>query len=285
MKKAIVVVSFGTSYEEPLKNSIEKIENRIKDKFSDYEVHRAFTSHMIIRKIEKVQGIKIPTPEEKLQELYENGVKEVVMQPLHIIPGEEYEYIQKVQSDFEGKFDVIKLGRPIFYYQGVEDVPDDYTLFIKSIEHILKENENVVMFGHGTAHPAGSVYGCIQAVLQDEGYDNVFVGTVEGYPSFDNVLKRLKKKNIKEILLMPLMVVAGDHVINDMASDEEDSWKSLFEAEGIKVNLYMKGLGEIDSFNDLYMNRVDDLINDRYVGIGHTKKGKRDEDTNCFVKL
>ena len=141
------------------------------------------------------------------------------------------------------------------------------------------------MFGHGTAHPAGAVYGCIQAVLQDEGYDNVFVGTVEGYPSFDNVLKRLKKKNIKEILLMPLMVVAGDHVINDMASDEEDSWKSLFEAEGIKVNLYMKGLGEIDSFNDLYMNRVDDLINDRYVGIGHTKKGKRDEDTNCFVKL
>ena len=210
MKKAIVVVSFGTSYEEPLKNSIEKIENRIKDKFGDYEVHRAFTSHMIIRKIEKVQGIKIPTPEEKLQELYENGVKEVVMQPLHIIPGEEYEYIQN---------------------------------------------------------------------------DNVFVGTVEGYPSFDNVLKRLKKKNIEEILLMPLMVVAGDHVINDMASDEEDSWKSLFEAEGIKVNLYMKGLGEIDSFNDLYMNRVDDLINDRYVGIGHTKKGKRDEDTNCFVKL
>ena len=285
MKKAIIVASFGTSYENALKNSIEVIENEIEERFKEYDIFRAFTSHKIIKKLKVTKNISVLTPEEVLEELYLDGYDEVIIQPLHIIPGEEYDYIKNVMEDFKEKFYCIKIGRPIFYYQGVEGVPDDYSLFIKSIDKVLKENENVVLFGHGTSHPATSVYGCIQAVLQDEGYENVFVGTVEGYPSLDNVLNRLKRKNIKEVLLMPLMVVAGDHVLNDMASEEEDSWKTILESEGIKVNLFMKGLGEIKEFRSLYLDRIEDIINDRYKNIGSTKKGIRNENTNSFVKL
>ena len=129
--------------------------------------------------------------------------------------------------------------------------------------------------GHGTAHPSNSVYGCLQAVFEDEGYENVFVTTVEGYPNFENVISRLKRKNISEVTIAPLMVVAGDHARNDMASDDEDSLKSVLEAEGIKVNVHLKGLGENEKFNELYINRIDDLINNRYVGVGQTKKGHR----------
>lgn len=275
MKKAILVVSFGTSYIDSLKKSIEKMENRIYEHFEEYDVYRAFTAHMIIRKLKSKYDMHVLTPEEALDELIEKGYEEVIMQPLHIIPGEEYQYIRKVQDRYSKNFKTLKLGRPIFYYQGIEELPQDYTLFIKSVEHLFKDNNGVVLFGHGTSHPSNAVYGCLQTVLEDEGYDNVFVGTVEGYPTFETVLKRIKKKNIKEVTLIPLMLVAGDHAVNDMASDDEDSWKSMFELEGIKANPYLHGLGEIDSFEDLYIKRIEDTIANRYEGAGETKKGFR----------
>lgn len=283
MKKAIIVVSFGTSYQGALKDSIEKIENRIEEEFKDYDCFRAFTSHMIIRKMDKVYGIKVMTPEERLEELYNLGYEEVIMQPLHIIPGEEFDYVKNVAESYKNKFKKIKVGRPIFYYQGIEGVAFDYTLFIHSIKDILDKNENIVMFGHGTSHPASATYSCLQVVLQEEGYENVFVGTVEGHPTFESVIKRLKNKNIKEVLLVPLMVVCGDHVLNDMASDEEDSWKSILESEGIKVNVFLKGLGEIEAFRQLYVNRIHDIINDTYLGVGETKKGLKNENLSSVI--
>ncbi|ATD54827.1 sirohydrochlorin cobaltochelatase [Clostridium chauvoei] len=285
MKKAILVVSFGTSYLEVLEKSIQKAENQIKDHFDGYEVFRAFTAHKIIKKLKIKNNIFIDTPEEALDKLYKSGFEEVIIQPLHIIPGEEFQYIKNVQEAYINKFKSIKLGRPIFYYQGIEDLPQDYSIFINTIEEVFENKEAVVMVGHGTAHSANAVYGCLQSVLQDHGYDNVFVGTVEGYPTFDIVLNRIKKKNIKEVTLMPLMVVAGDHAINDMASDEEDSWKSMLEAEGIKVKLHMKGLGELEKFNKLYIKRIEDIIENRYVGAGETKKGKVNENNNNFIQL
>lgn len=275
MKKAILVVSFGTSYLETLKKSIEAIEDRIDKHFEGYDVYRAFTAHMIIRKLQSKHNMYVKTPEEALEELVEKGYEEVIIQPLHIIPGEEFHYIKKVEHRFSKKFKSLKVGRPIFYYQGIEELPQDYTLFINSVKTLFEEDKNVVLFGHGTAHPANAVYGCLQAVLQDEGYENVFVGTVEGYPTFETVLRRVKKRNIKEVTLIPLMLVAGDHAINDMASDEEDSWKSMFEAEGIKANPYLHGLGEIKDFQDLYIQRIEDVIAKRYLGAGETKKGHK----------
>ena len=275
MKKAILVVSFGTSYLDTLEKTIEKAEKQIRDKFSEYDIYRAFTSHMIIKKLKEKYEIFVDTPEEILEKLYEAGYEEVIMQPLHMIPGEEFIYINKIAEVFKEKFEVLKVGRPIFYYQGIEELPQDYSLFIEATKELYEENNAVVLMGHGTAHPSNSVYGCLQAVFEDEGYENVFVTTVEGYPNFENVISRLKRKNISEVTIAPLMVVAGDHARNDMASDDEDSLKSVLEAEGIKVNVHLKGLGENEKFNELYINRIDDLINNRYVGAGQTKKGHR----------
>ena len=131
------------------------------------------------------------------------------------------------------------------------------------------------MMGHGTAHPSNAVYGALQTVLNDEGYEKILVGTMDGYPNFTSVLKKIKEKGIKQVLLMPLMLVAGDHAINDMASEEEDSWKSMLEAEGIEVKLHMKGLGQVEEFAQLYINRIDDLINNRYIDVGQTKKSHK----------
>ena len=275
MKKAILVVSFGTSYLDTLEKTIEKAEKQIRDTFSEYDIYRAFTSHKIIKKLQEKYEIFIDTPEAMLEKLYDSGYEEIIMQPLHMIPGEEFIYINKIAEIFKEKFEVLKVGRPIFYYQGIEELPQDYSLFIEATKELYEENNAVVLMGHGTAHPANSVYGCLQAVFEDEGYENVFVTTVEGYPNFENVISRVKRKNIREVTLAPLMVVAGDHARNDMASDDKESLKSRLEAEGIKVNVYMKGLGENEKFNKLYINRIDDLINDRYVGAGQTKKGHR----------
>ncbi len=275
MKKAILVVSFGTSYLDTLEKTIEKAEKQIRDTFSEYDIYRAFTSHKIIKKLQEKYEIFIDTPEAMLEKLYDSGYEEIIMQPLHMIPGEEFIYINKISEVFKEKFKVLKVGRTIFYYQGIEELPQDYSLFIEATKELYEENNAVVLMGHGTAHPANSVYGCLQAVFEDEGYENVFVTTVEGYPNFENVISRVKRKNIREVTLAPLMVVAGDHARNDMASDDKESLKSMLEAEGIKVNVYMKGLGENEKFNKLYINRIDDLINDRYVGAGQTKKGHR----------
>ena len=272
MKKAILVVSFGTSHMDALKNSIEKIENKIKEEFKEYDVYRAFTAHMIIKKIKNRDGINIPTPEEALEELREKGYEEVLVQPLHIIPGEEFDYIKGIVKIHNDDFKSIKIGRPIFYYQGMEGLPKDYSLFIESIKEVLENEESVVLFGHGTAHYGNAVYGMLQTVLVDEDYDNVFVATVEGYPSIESCIKRMKKKNIKKTKLVPLLLVAGDHAKNDMASDEDDSLKSMLEREGIEVRLHMHGLGEFDKFGYLYINRIHDLIEDRYLDAGKTKK-------------
>ena len=272
MKKAILVVSFGTSHLEALKNSIEKVENRIKDEFKDYEVFRAFTSHIIIKKLREKNDLNILTPEKALDELKDKGFEEVIIQPLHIIPGEEFDYIKGVVENKKDYFKVVKLGRPIFFYQGMNGLPEDYSLFIESIKDILIGEESVVLFGHGTQHPSNSVYGMLQTVLIDEGYDNVFVATVEGYPTANTALDKIQSKGIKKTKLVPLLVVAGDHVKNDMASDEQDSLKSILQREGIEVTLHMHGLGEVDKFNELYINRIYDSIEDRYLNSGRTKK-------------
>lgn len=272
MKKAILVVSFGTSHLDALENSIEKIERKIENTFKDYVVKRAFTAHMIIRKLNKKHGIKVMTPEEAMESLLEDGIEELIVQPLHMIPGEEYQYVKNVINKYEDRFKNIKVGRPIFYYQGIDELPQDYSSFIKSIEELLKDQKATILFGHGSANPSNAVYGCLQVVLEDEGYNNVYVGTVEGYPNFYSVLKRMKKDNLKEVTLIPLMVVAGDHAKNDMASDEEDSWKSMLEREGIKAIPYLKGLGELDKFNQLYIDRINDVIENKYIGAGETKK-------------
>lgn len=275
-KKAILVVSFGTSYENTRKLTIERIEEKIKEKFSDYDVRRAFTAHRIIKILKERDGIIVPTPEEALETLAREGFDEVVVQPLHIIPGEEYDYVKAVVQNFKDRelFKKIVLGRPAIYFKGEEDsIPDDYTIFTGALRKQISNNQAVVLMGHGTKHPANAVYSCLQEVLRDNELGNAFIGTIDGYPTLDYVIERLKRNNIDEITLMPMLLVAGDHALNDMAGEDDESWKNILIRKGFKVSIYMHGLGENSAFQDIYLNHVKDAIEGRYEGLGCTKKG------------
>lgn len=256
-KKGILVVSFGTSYADTRKVTIEACENKIAENFPDYEVRRAFTSNIIIKVLKDRDKITVNTPKEALTKMQEEGFSEVVVQPLHIIPGEEYnEKILKTVDEFKDSFKSLSVGRPILY--GIEDYKDAVEALKVQLPE-LKANQAVVLMGHGTEHPANASYACLQSVIEDEGL-NVIVGTVEGYPALSDVIKKLKARDIKEVTLMPYMVVAGDHASNDMAGDEEDSWKSILKKEGFVVNTYLHGLGENPEYQKLYVERVQNAI-------------------------
>ena len=214
MKKAILVVSFGTSYHETRRKTIEACENKIKESFEGYDFYRAFTSRMIINKLRKRDNMFIDNPSEALEKLYNDGYKEVVIQSLHIICGEEYNKLKDMVAEYEDKFEKISIGRPLLTYI------DDYRQTVEAVRKDLDNmdiDEAVVFMGHGTEHESHASYPAIEYMFRDCGI-NAFVGTVEGYPEIEQVIKRLKDNNIKTVDLIPFMLVAGDHAINDMAA-------------------------------------------------------------------
>lgn len=252
-KKAVVVVSFGTSHKDTRKASIEATENAISKKYPDYDLKRAFTSGFIIKKIKEKEGIEVNNPEEAFKELIEEGYEEVLVQPLHIMQGSEYHDLLETFKTYEKGFKVAKLGRPLLYR--VEDYKDS----VKALEDqlpALNDNEAVVLMGHGTHHSANASYAALDSMFKTMGHENVYVGTVEGYPVIDNVIEDLKNDNIKKVTLMPFMIVAGDHAKNDMAGEEEDSWKSILEKEGFEVEIYLHGLGENNSIQEIYAKHL-----------------------------
>lgn len=256
MKKAILVVSFGTSYHETRKKTIEACENKIKDRLEGYDFYRAFTSNMIIRKLKSRDNISIDNPIQALDKLYEAGYEEVVVQTLHLICGDEYTKLKEQIETYKSKFKKIILGRPLLTYI------EDYRATVEAIKKDLpeiKENQAIVFMGHGTTHECHSAYPAIEYMLRDNDI-NAYVGTVEGYPELDQVIKKIKPTDIDTIELMPLMLVAGDHATNDMAGEEEDSWKNVLEKEGFKVNVHLKGLGENPYIQDKFMEHALDSI-------------------------
>jgi sirohydrochlorin cobaltochelatase len=273
--KVILVVSFGTTYEETRKLTIESIEKKIAERFPDYEVRRAFTSHMIIKKLRERYNYIVNTPEEALERIREEGYQEVIVQSLHIMPGEEYDYVSKVVENYKNVFQKISLGRPILYFKGDgEELVDDYSIAVEALKSQMPKNEAVVFMGHGTPHPSNASYACLQMVFRDYGINNVYIGTVEGYPTINNIIKTLKREEVREVTLMPLMIVAGDHCNHDMASEEEDSWKSLLVDEGIKVNLYMHGIGENEKIKNIFVKHIEDAMIGSFENVGKTKKGR-----------
>lgn len=256
MKKAILVVSFGTSYHETRRKTIEACENKIKESFEEYDFYRAFTSGMIINKLRRRDNMEIYNPSEVLEKLYNDGYGEVVVQSLHIICGEEYNKLKNMVEQYKDKFDKISLGRPLLTYI------DDYRETVQAVKQdleVIDIYEAIVFMGHGTEHESHSAYPAIEYMFRDYGI-NAYVGTVEGYPELEQVIKKLKEKNVKTIDLMPFMLVAGDHAINDMASDEEDSWKTILEKEGFKVKVHLKGLGENPYIQDKFKNHALDCM-------------------------
>ncbi len=264
-KKAILVVSFGTTYPETMKTTIEAVENKMKAEFPDYEVRRAFSSRIIIKKLAERDGVRIDTEKQALERLKDEGFSEVIVQPMQITAGEEYELIKGVVKHAEATkaFEKIAIGRPVLYYMGQEGKTDDYLAAAKAMEAqfpTLKKNEAVLLMGHGGVHPATASYPALQLKLQDAGYKNVYVYTVEGYPTLEGTIDKLKTNKVKKVTLMPLMLVAGDHANNDMAGDDKDSHKSQLIAAGFKVDTYLHGLGENAKIQDIYVQHVKDAI-------------------------
>lgn len=264
-KKAILVVSFGTTYPDTRKATIESVENKVRAAFPDYEVRRAFTSRIIIKKLLERDNMKVETEKEALMRLKAEGYTEVIVQPLHIEAGAEYEKVKGIVSHLQAEkaFKRLELGRPLLYYPGVEGYPDDYSIAIKALESQMPQlgrRDAVVFMGHGGPHPANAAYATLQMKLEANGLEKVFVYTVEGYPDLDWVVEKLKETKRKKVTLMPFMMVAGDHANNDMAGDEEDSAKSILKAAGFEVNTVVKGLGENPAIQDIYVQHIKDAM-------------------------
>lgn len=259
VKKGILVVSFGTTYIDALKTCIESCEKRIRNSFNKYEIRRAFTSGMVLRRLKEKYEIENDDIDTALKKMKNDGFQEVIVQPLHIIPGIEYEKIEKAVCKYkeERVFEEIVLGRPLLYSD------EDYKLVIAAIKKQLPKlnsSHAVLFMAHGTKHFSNACYCQLQLMLHYEGLDNVFIGTVEGYPSINDLIPGLKERGINEVTLMPLMLVAGDHAVNDMAGSDENSWENILENEGFAANIYMHGLGENAAFQDIYVVHVMECI-------------------------
>ena len=250
MKRAILVVSFGTSHPDTREKNITKLENDIKEKFSDDLVCGAFTSSIIL-KILKKRGEEIFSVNEALEYLVSQEVTDLIVQPTHIIPGHEYEKLKNDVLKFKDNFDTISIGKTL-----LEDIEDSIKVaVILHNQFPLKEDEALVFMGHGSTNFANYIYPAMNYIFDEKYNDNIFVGTVEAYPDFDAVLKQLKLSSVKKVFLTPLMLVAGDHAKNDMV-ENDDSWKNELIKEGYEVETIVKGLGEYEQIREIYIEHI-----------------------------
>lgn len=258
-KDAILVMSFGTTVKETREKNINATVNAIKALYPDTKVVLAFTSHIIIDRVKANEGLVIPTPEEALAQLKAEGYTRVAMTSLDIIPGIEYDYKKAVFNLHKNDFKKVTFGTPLMYWQGQEDKDDDISDTMKAVATQFPETgkkDAVLIMAHGTPHPANAYYAVMQDKLEALGYENALLFSVEGWPNFENVLEELKERKIKNVTMMPLMMVAGDHAMNDMAGDEEDSFKSMLLKEGFKVDTYLHGLGENSAVQNLFVKKA-----------------------------
>lgn len=260
-KKAILVVSFGTSYREQLEKCIGATERVIAANFQDYEVRRAFTSQFIIKKLAQRDNMKINNTADALAQLKTEGFQEVIVQPLHIIPGFEYEKILDTVNEFidNQSFASIKLGRPLL--TSTSD-PNDYEIAVDALKHHLPplaRDQMVLLMGHGSEHGANTSYFKLQAEIDKKGLP-ILIGAVEANPTLTDLMDKLKTVNTKKLLLVPFMVVAGDHTQNDLAGDGEDSWKTQLVKAGYQVKTYLVGLGASAVYQQIYVQHIQDAI-------------------------
>jgi sirohydrochlorin cobaltochelatase len=263
-KKAILLVFFGTSFRETREKTIDAIESKVKRAFPDCEVRKASTSHIIIDILRTRDDIEIDTPEQALEKLDQEGYSRLVVQSTHILNGAEFHDMVMTVNRFKEGFDEVSIGYPLLAST------DDYWAVIDAMEKQMPRmgrDEAVVMMGHGTHHPANASYPALQFMMLERGLQ-AYLGTVEGYPEIDTVERLLEMNDIREVTLMPFMVVAGDHASNDMASDEDDSWKTILTRKGYKVNIYLHGIGENADIQDLYIDHLRDAI-EGHGGHGH----------------
>lgn len=249
-KGAIVAAHFGTTHEDTKEKTIDVINEKLKKEFDKLDFFQVYTSRIINRVLLK-RGIENLNTTQVLEKLVEQGYQHVIIQPTYIINGTEMEALKREVEKFSDKFEDIRVGTPLL--TGVEDYFNLVEVMKKEIG-TLKEDEGVVMIGHGTGHPALSAYPMLAYIMRDLECP-IYIGTVEGYPGVDNVVRELKKDNKRKVTLMPLMFVAGDHAKNDIAED----WKEALEENGFEVEVNLKGLGEIESVQNIFIEKAKEL--------------------------
>lgn len=277
----ILVVSFGTSFNDSRAADIKGIEDAIQEAFPDWSVRRAFTAQIIINHVQARDGEKIDNVDQALQRAVDNGVKNLVVQPTHLMHGAEYDELMKAVEEYKDNFETVKVAEPLLGEVGADasvinadkkavaetlTAEAVKTAGYDSLEAAKEDGVAFVFMGHGTAHVAKVSYSQMQAQMEDLGYDNVFIGTVEGEPedtACEAVIDKVAEAGYTKVILRPLMVVAGDHANNDMAGDDDDSWKSMFNASGKfdSVDTQIAGLGSIADIEKIYVQHTADAIN------------------------
>ena len=257
-KKAILAVSFGTSHNDTRKITIDAIEKDMQDAFPAYSLYRAWTSKMIIKKVNSRDGVHIYTVKEAMEQMLQDGITDVLIQPTHVINGIENDLMKEDALAFQEQFHSISFGDPLLTSE------QDNLAVIDAITSEFKDltkDEVLVLMGHGTTHYANAIYAALDYTFKDKGYQNIFLGTVEAYPTMESLLKMVHAYQPKKVVLAPFMIVAGDHAKNDMASNEPDSWYSQFKAEGYNVEPVLKGLGEYPGIRKLFIEHLKAIDN------------------------
>ena len=272
----LLVVSFGTSFNDSRAEDIAGIEKALQKAYPDWSVRRAFTAQIIINHVQARDGEKIDNMDQALQRAVDNGVKNLIVQPTHLMHGAEYDELSEAVASYSDKFESVSIAEPLLGEVGSADdsVNSDKEAVAKavtaeavktagyeSLDAAKEDGTAFVFMGHGTSHTAKISYSQMQNQMNALGYDNVFIGTVEGEPedtACEAVIEKIQEAGYKKVVLRPLMVVAGDHANNDMAGDDDDSWKSQFEASGVfdSIETQIAGLGQIPVIQDLYVSHT-----------------------------
>ena len=272
----LLVVSFGTSFNDSRAEDIGGIEKALQTAYPDWSVRRAFTAQIIINHVQARDDEKIDNMDQALERAVNNGVKNLIIQPTHLMHGAEYDELKEAVDNYKDKFESVTIAEPLLGEVGDDAtvINDDKKAVAEAITAQAVESSSYdsldaaeadgtafVFMGHGTSHTAKVSYSQMQTQMNELGYKNVFIGTVEGKPeetSCENVIEAVKAAGYKKVVLRPLMVVAGDHANNDMAGDDDDSWKSQFEASGAfdEIDTQIEGLGRIDAIEQLYVQHT-----------------------------
>lgn len=254
----LLVVSFGTSFNDNRRLTIGAIEQAMEDAFPDYSVRRGFTAQIVIDHIQRRDGEVIDNMTQALDRAVDNGVKTLIVQPTHLMDGFEYNDVVDEVAQYADAFDKIVMGAPLLTSD------EDFQIVAQAMVDATAQYDDgktaICFMGHGTEADSNAVYAKMQQVLTDGGHTNCFVGTVEAEPSLDTVLELVKAGNYEKVVLQPMMIVAGDHANNDMAGEDEDTWKSAFEGAGYQVECVLKGLGEYEAIQQLLVDHVKDAV-------------------------
>lgn len=257
-EQELMVVSFGTSFNDSRRLTIGGVENALEKAFPDWSVRRGFTSQIIIDHVNKRDNVAIDNVQQALERAENNGVKTLVVQPTHLMDGIEYNELTDELAKYSDAFEKVAVGKPLL------SSDEDFKRVAEIITDATAEYDDgktaIVFMGHGTEAESNKVYAQMQQVLKDMGKDNYFVGTVEATPSLDDVLKAIGEGNYEKVVLRPLMIVAGDHANNDMASDEEDSWKTAFTKAGYETECVLEGLGQLEGIQQMIVEHAQAAI-------------------------